>query len=63
MRDDERAVLELLAEAAVKFSVMKRYHPDEMNEFVTAIHAAQTLVMARVAVRSNPDYFNHVGDL
>jgi len=49
----ERRILTNLGEAANDFARLPMQHPNERNEFVIAIHAAQTMVMARLAQRAD----------
>lgn len=44
---DERAVIDALVEAWNRFLTLPVEHPDDQLEFRQAIHAAQTLVLAR----------------
>ena len=47
MNDQEREVIDKLADAWNAFIKMKTVHPDECNEFRTLIHHAQAMIMAR----------------
>ncbi len=47
----EKVILGHLSDAAVTFAGIPRQHPSEAEEFYAAIHAAQTLIMARFAQR------------
>ena len=53
----ELNVIDKLADAYVAFVQLDRYHPQEDQEFVDAIHRAQTLIMSRLAVRQHPKVF------
>ncbi len=48
----EMDILNLLAEAYTQFVALPKYHPWESQEFMTAIHAAQVIVMARPAQKA-----------
>jgi hypothetical protein len=48
----EKKVVNLLGEAAVKFGELPLEHPDDAREFALAIHAAQNIVLARVGLRA-----------
>jgi hypothetical protein len=61
MTKHELKVIKLLAEAYQSFSELEVYHPEDDGEFVRAVHAAQNIVMARAAVRRQPDFFVKVG--
>jgi hypothetical protein len=52
--EDERRVLELLGAAWNRFAGLPVQHPADKDEMARAIHAAQNIVMARPAQRSNP---------
>jgi len=56
---EELRVLQILADAYNAFCQLdpSYSHPQSVNKFVTAIHAAQLLVMARLAVRQHPSFF------
>jgi len=51
---EERALLLQLAEARNAFVRLPRCHPRELEEFTSAMHRLQDLVMMRSAVRSHP---------
>lgn len=53
----ELKVLNLLADALIAYHQLEPYRPSDAPEFDTAIHAAQAIVMSRVAVRSHRDLF------
>lgn len=52
MTEEEKAVVMALAEAWNLFLALPREHPDEVDEFRRAIHAAQDKVGARPAWRA-----------
>jgi hypothetical protein len=52
--DAEKKTLEALAEAWWRFLELERQHPDEVDEFRSAIHRAQDLIAVRVARRADP---------
>lgn len=45
--EELRRVLELLGEAWNVFARLERQHPSDADEFYTAIHSAQHLIMTR----------------
>ncbi len=55
--EKELEILSLLGEAYNTFNHLPKSHPQEQDEFITAIHAAQRIVMARSAIRSHPSFF------
>lgn len=54
----EREILDHLAKAASLFKNMYQYHPDDLSEFNSGIHSAQTIISFRVASRINPSDWN-----
>ena len=54
--DQERSALNSLADAWNKFTLLphESSHPDDTDEFKTAIHAAQRVILSRIARRTNP---------
>ena len=58
LTSNERAVLDCLVDAYNHFAYLPTLHPDDFKDFVYHTHALQNIVMARVAVRSNPEYFH-----
>ncbi len=58
MTPEELRITEILADAFIAYAQLDRYHPSEMDEFTQAIHVAQRIVMARLAVREHPDVFH-----
>lgn len=52
---EEELVLMSLVSAWKRFVALSEGHPDDVNEFRTAIHAAQCIIAARVAKRVNPE--------
>lgn len=61
LTNDEARVLSLLAEAWNEFVRLEVQHPCDTAEFMTAIHAAQNIVMARLAARSDATFRNMLG--
>lgn len=62
MEEKEKDVLNKLVEAHQAFCELNEnaYHKDEIFEWCSKLHDLQRIVMSRVAVRSNPEYFvNH----
>lgn len=55
LTDAERALLNLLGEAWNQFCLLPAGHPSDASEFKAAIHAAQNIVAARLAMRMNPE--------
>jgi len=51
---DERAVHEKLMDCLNTFLKLDREHPDELSEFVNAIHQIQGVLCMRVVRRSYP---------
>lgn len=62
MTDDEKDVLNKLAEAHNAFCKLQKIHPSDTREWTHNIHALQNIVMSRIAVRENPDFFYQVKD-
>lgn len=60
MSEEEIKVLDLLAGAWNRFLNLPCQHPDDNAEFRTKIHDLQRIIMAREAVRNNPDYFTNI---
>lgn len=57
---NEAKSLDLLAEAWNVFIADSGGHPSDREEFCRAIHAAQNIIMARLAPRVRPDlHSNH----
>lgn len=52
MIDSEEAVLNLLGEAWNAFNRLPVLHPCDQQEFMTAIHAAQNIILARAGLRA-----------
>jgi hypothetical protein len=52
LEDAEVAVLDLLGEAATAFAALQQEHTADIKEFVSAIHAAQNIVLGRCGMRS-----------
>jgi len=57
LTDGEATALQHLALSWNAFVQLTPAHPDETSEFRRLIHAAQSIVAARVAARTNPDIF------
>jgi hypothetical protein len=55
LTDDEKLCLKCLADAWELFSKLSSKHPDDDNEFRSAIHDAQKMVALRVARRVDTD--------
>ena len=54
---EERSVVEKLAAAFLEFKNLPQYHPCDLREFALHLHAAQNIVMAREAIRTDADLF------
>lgn len=55
--EQEKRLLVTLGDVWNEFCRMERQHPDEGVEFRRAIHAAQTIIMARATARGEPGFF------
>ncbi len=60
LTDQEQKVVSLLADAWIVFTQLETYHPADAGEMATAIHQAQYIVMARLAVRQHPELLYRV---
>ena len=60
LTSSEIKIVELLADAFLAFEALPDYHPSDIAEFTTAIHAAQHIVMQRLAVRAHPNLFINI---
>lgn len=60
MTESEIIILDKLSEAWNEFLKLEIYHPDDTDELRFHIHAIQTLIMARKAVRDCPNIFNKI---
>ena len=56
----EIEIVQQLADTSRAFGNLPDYHPSDRDEFFTAIHAAQHIVMQRLAVRAHPDLFVNI---
>ena len=52
MTEEEKIILDLLADDWNKFVELKPYHTDDIPEFRAAIHRAQNIVLSRAGARS-----------
>lgn len=59
--DMEKQILELSAELYNLFCKLPDKHPCDVAEMSVDIHRIQQRVMARMAARSMPDFFNQGG--
>jgi len=50
MTEEERRVLDYLAQAWNNFLILDEVHPCDRQEFMQAIHAAENIVFARPAI-------------
>lgn len=55
LTDAEGVVSDALVRAVEAWARLPRQHPQEINEFVTAIHACQGLLTTRIARRLYPE--------
>lgn len=53
--DQEKAVLNHLADAWNGFTAMPSQHPDDVEEFRRGIHACQAIIACRIAQRVDPE--------
>lgn len=61
MTPEEYEISELIVQAVEKFSKLDRTHPDEMDDFVDAIHKLQSILGMRVLRRDYPNYWLNKG--
>lgn len=57
MTNEEKEVMHKLVEAHNLFVKLPIQHPDDIYEWVDCLHNMQRILMARDAVRLNPDLF------
>jgi hypothetical protein len=55
LTDEEGVVADALVQAVEAWARLPRQHPQEINEFVTAMHTCQGLLTTRIARRLYPD--------
>ena len=55
--EQEKKVLEKLAEAWHEFLKLEKQHPDEISDFCDGIHKCQLVIGMRFARESNPEIF------
>ena len=58
MTPGEHRIIDQLAYCWNEFIALEKLHIDEANEFRTALHNCQVIIMARETARNNPDVFN-----
>lgn len=58
MTEAERALLVKMAGAWNDFLALGDHHPSDIEEFRVSLHRLQEKVMARVARREHPEFFN-----
>ena len=58
LTDEEKEVVDLLADAWNKFVKLPNKHPSDNPDFAQGIHRCQYLVAKRVAVRADPDFWD-----
>lgn len=57
LTDDEQTCVGTLAVAWNQFLLMGKYTKHECDEFRSAIHIAQSIIMCRGTIRAMPDLF------
>lgn len=57
MTDEERQVADTIAEAMQLFRRLPPQHPNELADFAHGVHECQTILMARIARRVEPEYW------
>ena len=57
MSPEEYEVMTLLMQAHDKFAQLERTHPNEIKDWVDAIHTQQAILGMRVLRRDYPDYW------
>lgn len=62
LTDEEGVVADALVKAVEAWARLPRQHPQEINEFITAIHACQGLLTTRIARRHHPEGWPTYGD-
>ena len=60
--ENERRIMDNLAEAFNIFLKMEQTHPSHMSEFVEGIHRCQNVIIHRVVQRDHPDFFPVKGE-
>lgn len=60
MSDQEKEILTLLVKAHNCFLALPVQHPMDVSEWVSSLHELQRIIMARKAVRDQPDLFLNV---
>ena len=66
MRDitkEEHEILDHLGKAYIKFAKLEPAHQYDIGEFVTLIHSAQNIVLARPGTEVIQDYFEKHNDV
>jgi hypothetical protein len=53
----EQKVLDLLTEASSRFFALPEHHPMDKHEWAMEMHHLQQRVMARAAIRDDPERF------
>lgn len=57
MNEEEKKAIAASAELWNAFMKLEKYHPDDVQDVRFHIHAIQTIIMSREAVRNNPELF------
>ena len=57
MTDAEKRCMERLMESYGEWLEMERLHPDEVRDFVDAVHKIQGLIGMRVLHRHHPEFW------
>jgi len=60
LTDEERAVVDCLADAWNAFVELKPVHPSDNREFEHAIHAAQNIILARPVMKNAVNEFGEI---
>ena len=55
--NEEREIMQLTADIAIKFKNLEQTHPSDISEVVDAIHRIQDIIACRIARRVVPDVF------
>ncbi|WP_299087775.1 hypothetical protein [uncultured Bacteroides sp.] len=57
MNEEEKNAISASAELWNAFMKLEQYHPDDIKNVLFHIHAIQSIIMSREAVRNNPELF------
>lgn len=56
----EKEIMDKLVEAHNLYRALPIQHPRDIHEWVNSLHELQRIIMAREAVRNNPEYYNNI---